>query len=119
MYFGIPGVPERVETATPRRDDPRYGQKDQTTHRYSEDTEYETSKKGLKLLIGDLLADELDKCHKLNEAKDTWSYQSWEPLSGLEICLPSADICSLLLIGKNPTNGICMLARVPRANHVL
>ncbi len=27
--------------------------------------------------------------------------------------LPSAGMCSLVLTGKKPTNGICMLARVP------
>ncbi len=35
------------------------------------------------------------------------------------IDVPNADMCSLLLIGRNPTNGICILASVPRENHVL
>lgn len=71
MYFCVAGVPERVETTAPRSNDARYGQEDQTTHRQSKDSEYKASKKGLELLVGDLLADELDECYKLEEAKYT------------------------------------------------
>jgi len=33
--------------------------------------------------------------------------------------IPKAGMCSLVLTGKKPTKGICMLANVPKAYHVV
>ncbi len=71
MDFCVAGVPEGVEPTAPRSNDARHSQEDQATDGHSEDQEYEASKKGLELLVGDLLADELDECYELDEGKYT------------------------------------------------
>ena len=53
-------------------------------------------------------------CNKPKTPSDAFSRANLS-LSGYYV--PSAAICSLVLTGWNPTNGTCMLARVPMAYH--
>ena len=121
MNFSIAGVPKGVKPSSPWRDNSRNGKKDKGTDGDEKDEQDEAPKKCLELLARELQAYELHKGNKLQQTKDTYdkSVVRLQRKTHGKAIVPKADMCSLLFIGRNPTKGICMLANVPNANHVL
>ena len=100
---------------------PETVEQNQTAEGKANDEQNQGSQKILELLARQLATDELDEGHELDQAKDACKMVSTimtRNYSSAKI-LPRADMWSLLLMGKNPTKGICMLASVPRAYHVV
>ena len=73
----------------------------------------------MELLGGQLVADPLGETNELHQTKDTCESQPNVRKQSYLKDIPSEDMCSLLLMGRKPTNGICMLANVPRAYQVV
>lgn len=64
-----------------------------------------------------MTAHKLSKRNNLQKAEDTLTCLRTQ-LCRIECRdIPRAAICSLVLTGWNPTNGTCILARVPIAYH--
>ena len=71
VNLGVSGIPERVETASPGRNDTRDGQKHQSSDTDEEDAQNQSAEQRLELLSGKLCANPVDKGHQLEETKDT------------------------------------------------
>ena len=71
MDFGVAGVPERVEAARPGGNGARDGQEDKTQDRNAEDGAAEGNKKYLELFTRELIAQEVEESHELDETKNT------------------------------------------------
>lgn len=71
MDLGVSSIPERVETASPGRNDTRDGQKHQPSNTDEEDTQNQSAEQRLELLAGKLCTNPVDKGDQLEEAKDT------------------------------------------------
>jgi hypothetical protein len=71
VNLGVSGVPERVETSSPGRDDSRHGQKHQAADADDEDEENERAEQRLELLSWELCAHPVDECDELEQAEHT------------------------------------------------
>lgn len=124
--LGVARVPEGVEASAPWSNGTGDGQEDKAAKANDEDEQDEGAKQGLELPAWHLSTDPFDKSNNLEEAKDTCSDGRIgvrdcrvTRVLGREMNVPSAAMWSLLLMGRKPTKGICMLASVPRAYQVV
>ena len=129
MDLGIARIPEGIETAAPRGDDAGAGGDDEGAKADGKDAAGKEPEEGLELAAGDGGPDVVQECQELQEAKDAWGGPK-QSLARYIFVLhanrklarwyaPNAGMCSLVLTGKKPTKGICMLASVPRAYQVV
>lgn len=119
MNFCVAGIPQRVEAASPRSNRSRDGQQNQSSEGCSKHDQDRAPEQCLELFVGNFLAHEFNESNELQKTKDTYKSQLVVLCQGPRFVLPNADICSLLRMGRNPTKGICILAKVPSANQVL
>lgn len=119
MHLGIIGVPQRVETPSPGGNYAGDAEKDEPGEGNGADKSERRGEKRLELFGRDLGSKILGKSNELNETEYACPLLvSSSAANGIFQDLPKAEIWSLLLIGRNRTKGICILASVPRANQV-
>jgi hypothetical protein len=72
MDLCVSRVPQRVESSSPRGNDTRDSQEDESAERYDEDEEDEAAEERLELSAWELLSNILNESDNLDETKDTW-----------------------------------------------